>query len=252
MIDLLESIEEIAKCPVCLDRITPPVTACVNGHGMCKKCGSSLSKCSLCQEPLLAKRPKMLEQLLDALPKPCTYSDQGCLQLSYAERHETYCDLRPFHCCLDEDNSCTWHGSLRAWLKHADNTHLFYTYKFGSNSFVVTYTKFLSGWSTKQFCLRRKCDVFILYVWKNRNNELVQVVRHVPVFKPTKSYQIKLTFKKGSAIVFKFPLKAVVLDENKLLEDSLCSFRIPLQDMKCLVDKDGDIVVNGEIEEKHL
>lgn len=94
--------------------------------------------------------------------------------------------------------------------------------------------------------------MFVLYVQKNRKNELVQVVRHVPLFKPTKSYQIKLTFKKGSAIVFMFPLRAVVLDEKKSLEDCLYSFRIPLQDMKSLVDKDGDIVVTGEIEEKPL
>lgn len=49
-----------------------------------------------------------------------------------------------------------------------------------------------------------------------------------------------------------FPLRAVVLDEKKSLEDCLYSFRIPLQDMKSLVDKDGDIVVTGEIEEKPL
>lgn len=51
------------ECPVCLERMVPPITMCENGHSICPQCKPKLNNCPSCSKPFLQVRNLALESL---------------------------------------------------------------------------------------------------------------------------------------------------------------------------------------------
>ena len=85
------------ECPVCLDKILPPVYQCVNGHILCETCQEKVSHCPVCREKFLNNeriRCLEVERIIEMQEHSCPHVKKGCtLRLKWNEirEHELDC-----------------------------------------------------------------------------------------------------------------------------------------------------------------
>lgn len=99
---------ELLNCPVCLERMLPPLMQCEQGHLLCNACRArpSCSVCPTCRAGPVKARNLALEALAEGrLCLPCTHAGSGCpVQLGFGEleAHAKDCEFRPV--------TCQWRG----------------------------------------------------------------------------------------------------------------------------------------------
>lgn len=87
------------ECSVCYN-IPSPTTMilCLNGHVVCNKCRTRLSKCGFCKSEFKNEPfSNVLHKLLDSVQFECEFANVGCLQkvnLSDRHVHEIECKFR--------------------------------------------------------------------------------------------------------------------------------------------------------------
>ena len=139
-------IEEILKCPVCLDEPKRGnVYQCQNGHWVCTHCYRELqkghnaeeeqaeyntlrktgTKCPLCRKPLNTRNntaESLLKHMFRNIPIKCRHATEGCpyqQQKEGIEIHEIYdCPFRPQSCPGSQFGKCNFKGSTLKLLEH--------------------------------------------------------------------------------------------------------------------------------------
>lgn len=66
------------ECPICYEFLTTPIYNCTNGHSLCSKCKSKVSKCALCQADVGNSRNYVLENISESLEICCPNAIRGC------------------------------------------------------------------------------------------------------------------------------------------------------------------------------
>ena len=117
-----EHFEEL-ECPVCFEYFKAPIAICSNGHSICGKCKTKITKCPLCRAGILNTTNKTLENLMHKLIVRCEFSTFGCKwtsSIGAIRLHETFCERRPYKCPFPD---CTWNHPLSAVLFHLKSKH---------------------------------------------------------------------------------------------------------------------------------
>ncbi len=127
--ELLPSLE----CPICMDRIMPPLEQCTNGHVICGVCKPSVLKSSnpLCPECRVSlrslSRNLLMEKVVSGLTVPCK-NECGEMHLPYThsrEHEQRTCPLAPLQCPHVDDKiiQCDFRGDHTAMVAHCKERH---------------------------------------------------------------------------------------------------------------------------------
>lgn len=139
------NLAELSECPVCFERLQPPVQTCKRGHPICKTCRKTVSICPTCRGEFSTYRNTYLDQLIETIPMVCRYKKMGCekeLAPNELNLHEAVCDYRPV--------SCIWHLQCGKqdvifcqYNNHLKEVHSLYTKKIRLHEemFVTVKTK---------------------------------------------------------------------------------------------------------------
>jgi len=117
-----EHFEEL-ECPVCFEYFQSPIAICSNGHSICGKCKTKITKCPLCRAGILNTTNKTLENVMRTLRVRCEFSTFGCKwtsSIGVIRQHETFCERRPYKCPITD---CTWNHPLSAIRFHLKSKH---------------------------------------------------------------------------------------------------------------------------------
>jgi E3 ubiquitin-protein ligase SIAH1 len=96
---LLQLLDNL-NCPVCIDKMEPPITMCVNGHSICCRCRQQLDRCPVCRGCHSPMRNFFAETAFSLLVDKvrCKYVASGCrhelLDRHEVEEHESLCQYR--------------------------------------------------------------------------------------------------------------------------------------------------------------
>jgi len=101
--NLLNSdLKEYFECPICYNiPRRPPIFQCDSGHMICATCKPRVTICPQCRGQYRGQRLYFAERLLEKIPVPCKYSDEGCqveLLLSDITTHEGSCPYGEVEC----------------------------------------------------------------------------------------------------------------------------------------------------------
>ena len=121
----LKNIQRILECPVCLSTPKNPdkIHLCSNEHMICDNCFPRVKNCPMCRSNYVHSKNTLLKQILSALPKLCTYADEGCNvepRDDEMENHVKNCQFRPIECI---NKSCNDEISFKSLLEHLEAIH---------------------------------------------------------------------------------------------------------------------------------
>lgn len=125
----MSNLKDIAKsleCPICLELPrTGHISQCDNGHMLCKACRPKVNVCPICNLQLRNVRNLFAETVVDYIPFPCKFKDDGCgekLQNEERIKHEKICPFRKVQCPCFE--MCPEQRiSLTKLQEHASRVH---------------------------------------------------------------------------------------------------------------------------------
>lgn len=131
----LEALENadahsILECPICLERLTVPVTStCGNGHAICNLCKSKVNMCPCCRTPMRESKNVLIDRVIEVTLFPCKHKLYGCDVFGKYKDiidHETReCDYKTIPCSLlnDEIEKCGKSVMLRNFHNHILKEH---------------------------------------------------------------------------------------------------------------------------------
>ncbi|QQP38358.1 E3 ubiquitin-protein ligase [Caligus rogercresseyi] len=97
--NILRDLQSRLECPVCFNTIiAPPIFQCVAGHMLCSPCNEKLSSCPICRQRLTNMRLLFAEQMLETLPRKCSFQHRGCSFEGFnvlTREHEERCAFAP-------------------------------------------------------------------------------------------------------------------------------------------------------------
>lgn len=95
----------LTECPICFERLLPPVDTCIKGHAVCQKCRKEVTTCPTCRGEFSNNQNVLLNQMLESVPIACKNESLGCnekMVLVKVPEHEKVCDFREEKCCFCE------------------------------------------------------------------------------------------------------------------------------------------------------
>lgn len=98
---MAEDLERFTECPVCFERLIPPVETCLNGHAVCQKCRITMDKCPTCRDRFSNNKNTLLNQMLESIPVSCKNKEFGCkveTPVKIMKEHEKNCYFREEKC----------------------------------------------------------------------------------------------------------------------------------------------------------
>lgn len=107
MSSLKELQLKLIECPVCYEALKPPVTTCVNGHGICDNCRSMIDICAICKGDFSEVKNTLLNQMIECVAFECKYSANGCKErspINDVKEHEKLCNYKLEKCCVCSKN----------------------------------------------------------------------------------------------------------------------------------------------------
>uniref|UniRef100_A0A1B6J6Y0 RING-type domain-containing protein n=1 Tax=Homalodisca liturata TaxID=320908 RepID=A0A1B6J6Y0_9HEMI len=136
----LDHLLEAATCPVCLERLSPSLVCCVNGHALCLDCRQWQPHCPTCRGRFSTDRTTTLRHIVQALPERCPYPNCNVILWSLSN-HKRTCSYRSTRCV-----ACEWVGPVRDLWGHVNemrhpklsadvNRHISNFYKCIENNF---------------------------------------------------------------------------------------------------------------------
>lgn len=242
---MLEGIEKIAQCPVCLDIAKGPVAQCSNGHITCGKCREPLEECSICRGPFIATISRILEELLTFLPKNCPYTDKGCGAVSLLDNHSQYCEFRPIKCLVGEDKTCQWTGTINDWREHVKGEHENYVLEPRGFNQPVTllFNDIKANWKACCYYQEVEGELFLYYVWKD-GNKFCHTLKHVQCKKAKQEFYYKVKFFSQEQLFYKSLIPSTTFKEDTPLEVNPVVFL--MADLNPIIKADGTISVDVE------
>ena len=127
--DLLnESIVDNLECQVCYELLGPPIHQCTNGHIICTKCKTNLTRCPTCNCCNLQGRNLILEKIYKNLKLPCKFRVVGCdevLSEQFLKDHQNDCTHQCVTCNfpMKISEKCNWSGKVDSLYQHVQNHH---------------------------------------------------------------------------------------------------------------------------------
>jgi len=244
--ELLNRVEKIAQCPVCLEIVSPPVLLCVNGHLTCGQCRNGARNCHICRRPYSDVSARAIEQLLSTMPKPCPQEE--CEAISITEDHHKYCMFRPIMCRLGQDLECDWSGTVKQWLDHANQRHPKTTYQFGIVE-CQHFRNFLGDWRARCYHHSVGEEHFLSHIWK-KGNKIYHSFRHVQCGKPKNEFVFMVSYKCGGRVLYKSLIETLPFENDELMHANPAVFYA--DDLHGVVDVDGKLSVFVEAIKKPL
>lgn len=114
---LLHELQEIVKCPVCLDILQAPVIQCSNGHFICNDCSIHVNNCPVCRGKFISVKNRVLEGILSLIPHRCKH--ETCeVFVKPGDDHEKWCCFQLTKC-----KSCEWNGCAKDLFSHVKQHH---------------------------------------------------------------------------------------------------------------------------------
>ena len=121
-------IQSILECPVCL--LTPKnpdkIHICSNHHIICDNCKPKVQKCPTCRSENFQGKNPLLQKILSALPKICSFAEDGC-EVEFEpknrdefENHLKTCQYRQIDCAY---NNCNIKIAFTSLSKHIEDNH---------------------------------------------------------------------------------------------------------------------------------
>lgn len=126
---LLPNLVKLLDCPVCTERITPPVKVCSNGHAVCNTCREKLTICPICKTVFSTNKNTILDQIIEENFYACKYAQKGCtveMKLRDIEEHEIkQCIYRTIVCTIMTSKSglCNSEVSISEYYNHVNGCH---------------------------------------------------------------------------------------------------------------------------------
>ena len=116
----------LTHCPVCMDWYRKEIFQCDKGHLICSECKESLTnnKCPTCRVDISNIRNRALEDLLETVARPCSFSTNGCKFIGVKAdliKHEKECD-NMIMVCPEKGCNCT--VSPNCMITHLINMHV--------------------------------------------------------------------------------------------------------------------------------
>lgn len=114
-------LAHLTECPVCFERLLPPVDTCIKGHAVCQDCRKEVRNCPTCRGEFSKNQNVLLNQMLESVPVACKNKSSGCNQrmlLKQLVKHEKMCSYREENCCF-----CEKKLSLFFFDEHLSNQH---------------------------------------------------------------------------------------------------------------------------------
>ena len=117
---------KLTHCPVCMDWYRKEIFQCDKGHLICSECKESLTnnKCPACRIDISNIRNRALEDLLETVARPCSFSTNGCKFIGVKAdliKHEKECD-NMIMVCPEKECNCT--VSPNYMMTHLINMHV--------------------------------------------------------------------------------------------------------------------------------
>ncbi|XP_063236831.1 probable E3 ubiquitin-protein ligase sinah [Bacillus rossius redtenbacheri] len=117
-------ILRLLECPVCEERMAPPMILCAGGHSVCGPCRTMVVNCPLCYRAFTQARDFLLEAVFEELvPVACPHQRRGCCHLAVAREladHVAACPHGDLRCPVD---GCLWAGPRSELRRHALRSH---------------------------------------------------------------------------------------------------------------------------------
>lgn len=168
MADILTHLSRLARCaecPICFERLIPPVDTCQNGHAVCQSCRLLVAYCPTCKSHFTGFKNTSLDQILEVIPVPCKFSLHGCQEqflVSEIMQHESICYHREESCYF-----CHKSMAYNTLNKHFDDhkeERLGGYVKLSEVFNFVVIPKTLDGHSDTNFFLVHVSDVEIYFL----------------------------------------------------------------------------------------
>ncbi|XP_054269771.1 E3 ubiquitin-protein ligase siah2-like [Macrosteles quadrilineatus] len=229
---LLDRVERIARCPVCLELVRAPIVLCVNGHVTCGRCRNNAGNCHVCLQPFSDVSSRVLEEVLSALPQLCP--NEMCGVVTILDNHSKYCVYRQIKC-----TNCQWFGAVIEWIEHV-KTH-------NSSVLKLNVTKclyindFLDGWKSKYFNYPIEDQHFIFKCWK-KGNKLYHSFRHVMCERSSVEYGVIFEYNRGQQTVYKTFVEVLPYEDDESMETNAAVF--PIHELKELVSEKGSLPIS--------
>jgi tetratricopeptide (TPR) repeat protein len=117
---------ELTHCPVCMDWYRTEIFQCDKGHLICSECKESLTnnKCPACRIDISNIRNRALEDLLETVVRPCSFSTNGCKFIGVKAdliKHEKECDNMLMVC---PEKGCNCKVKPIHMMTHLINMHV--------------------------------------------------------------------------------------------------------------------------------
>ncbi|XP_077263961.1 uncharacterized protein LOC143898389 [Temnothorax americanus] len=223
-----DALEDMLKCPVCLEVAQGVKIQCVNGHHICNPCRVRLQVCPMCKSPFTGTRNLAVEQISTKLQDIKRNEQQKCM-LNLAPRVGK--GLYP--CCIGTCVMELPHGRM---IGHLRNHHKNVFYEFNAKDNVLK-----KKW-TLEYILNRDYDfafhikemgLFFLNISINPMGDVMgflQIVNSISVCK-----QFTYTFEAigTSNGTYNGPVKSCRIPRQNFSNDFL---RIRENDMRHLID----------------
>lgn len=158
---LYANLKRFSECPICFERLIPPVSTCKNGHVVCRNCRKKMANCPSCRSAFSKNKNTFLNELLEAIPAACKYEASGCAletTLIKIKEHEKNCHYREEICYCCREKFC-YHKVNDHFNTHhfEDSTKIYFSRKY---SFTV-YAR--SNGGSSYIALASAVDIYFLH-----------------------------------------------------------------------------------------
>ncbi|XP_054261676.1 uncharacterized protein LOC128985806 isoform X2 [Macrosteles quadrilineatus] len=230
---LLTDLQGLIECPICLESLGTSAKQCENGHGICGTCFNTEkgNKCPTCQCSYLPNKPILLTQILDRLPKLCSFADKGCDVMLFDKKaeHETFCKFRPTMCKFE---SCQWKGTVDAVIDHVRRCE-----KSTTNTLCQMHLPNVKHTMISKFDKTQNASVYSAIIYQNQlfwnyfhrdgcSKMVSYKFHHVASSKPKQKYYLIISFMKGE-IEFKTCVEATLetsIHSQDIERNQVCLF----------------------------
>lgn len=110
------------KCPICFDRMKPPIYMCSTGHSLCGTCKVKMLKCPSCTAGFDNTRNFSLEAIADLIVESCDLSENIATSASDKGLYSPPLEGE-LNCLVNQTPPCQWKGSYSEVFQHLTSSH---------------------------------------------------------------------------------------------------------------------------------
>lgn len=181
---MAEDLKKFTNCPVCFERLIPPVVTCQNGHAICQDCRRKLKTCFSCKGNFTANKNTFLDQMLESIPVTCKYKASGCeseILIKNIKEHESDCYYKEKQCscCHQKFSYCELkdhfkqHYTAKGMAIHLlKNYEICMDFTSFQGSYIICYASDIDEYFLHRFSVdwEKKTMIFVVHFLGNRED----------------------------------------------------------------------------------